>query len=203
MTLSLGPERYTIPDENGRNYDDAAAQLSSMKLVPKRQDVYDDSMPAGNVLSTDPAKDTVVPPGTEVVVKVSKGKAPITVPNVVSKDVSDAQQQLQAMGLIVAVQQQESDKPANQVISQDPPDGSGVEKGTRIILTVSSGPPLVTVPDLTNKGYGYDQANQLLQQVGLAAVKVFDFPGGQVRQQNPAAGQQVPKGTQVQLWLYP
>ena len=203
LTLSLGPERYTIPDENGRNYDDAAAQLSSMKLVPKRQDVYDDSMPAGNVLSTDPAKDTVVPPGTEVVVKVSKGKAPITVPNVVSKDGSDAQQQLQAMGLIVAVQQQESDKPANQVISQDPPDGSGVEKGARIILTVSSGPPLVTVPDLTNKGYGYDQANQLLQQVGLAAVKVFDFPGGQVRQQNPAAGQQVPKGTQVQLWLYP
>jgi beta-lactam-binding protein with PASTA domain len=42
----------------------------------------------------------------------------------------------------------------------------------------------------------------MLQQAGLVGVKVFDFPNGQVRQQNPAAGTQVPKGTQVQLWVY-
>lgn len=203
LTLSRGPERYAIPDENGRAYDEAAASLAAMKLVPKRQDVYDDTMPVGNVLSTDPPKNSVVPPGTEVVVKVSKGKAPITLPNVVGKDVNDAQHQLEGLGLIVAVQQQQSDKPANQVIGQDPPDGSGVEKGTRIILTISAGPPMVTVPDVTNKGYSFDQANQILQQAGLSGQKVFDFPGGQVRQQNPQAGQQVPSGTQVQLWLYP
>jgi serine/threonine-protein kinase len=203
LTLSLGPERYTIPDENGRAYDEAAAQLTAMRLIPKRQDVYDDTMPVGNVLSTDPAKNSVVPPGTEVVVRVSKGKAPITVPNVIGKDLNDAQHQLESMGLIVAVQRQQSDKPNNQVIGQDPPDGAGVEKNARIILTVSSGPPQVTVPDVTNKGYSFDQANQILQQAGLSAVKVFDFPGGQVRQQNPGAGSQVPGGTQVQLWLYP
>jgi eukaryotic-like serine/threonine-protein kinase len=203
LTLSLGPERYTIPDENGKAYDEAAAQLTSMRLVPKRQDVYDDTMPQGNVLSTDPPKDSVVPPGSEVVVKVSKGKAPISVPNVVGKNVDDARQQLQSMGLTVAVQQQQSDKPNDTVIAQDPPDGSGVEKGARIILTVSSGPPMVTVPDVTNKGYNFDQANQILQQAGLTGMKVFDFPGGQVRQQNPPAGTQVPSGTQVQLWLYP
>jgi serine/threonine-protein kinase len=160
-------------------------------------------MPKGNVLGTDPPKDTVVPPGTEVVVKVSKGKAPIAVPNVVGSDLSEAQKKLHDLGLTVAVQQQESDKPANQVIGQDPPDGSGVEKGARVILTVSAGPPQVAVPDLVNKGYSFDQANQLLQQAGLVANKVFDFPGGQVRQQSPSPGTQVPKGTQVQLWLYP
>jgi serine/threonine-protein kinase len=202
LTLCLGPERYTISDENGRPYDDAAAQLVSMKLVPKRVDVYDDTMPKGNVIATDPPKGTVVLPGTEVVVKVSKGKAPITVPNVVGQDLAAAQQQLQGLGLSVAVQQQQSDKPANLVLSQDPPDGSGVEKGARVILTVSSGPPLVTVPDLVNKGYSFDQANQLLQQAGLVGVKASpDFPGFQVRQQSPPAGTQVPKGAQVQLWL--
>jgi eukaryotic-like serine/threonine-protein kinase len=203
LTLSLGPERYQIPDENGVPFDDAAAQLTGMKLVPKRVDQYDDTMPKGNVLSTEPPKGTVVPPGTEIVVKVSKGKAPISVPNVVGKDLSEAQQTLQGLGLTVAVTQQQSDKPANQVIGQDPPDGSGVEKGARVILTVSSGPPMVAVPDVTNKGYNFDQANQILQQAGLSGVKVFEFPGGQVRQQNPAAGAQVPKGTQVQLWIYP
>ena len=163
----------------------------------------DDTMPAGNVLGTDPAKGTVLAPGTEVTIKVSKGKAPISVPNVIGTDLATAQQKLTDLGLQVAVQQQQSDKPANQVISQDPPEGSGLQKGDRVILTVSSGPPLVAVPDVSNQGLNFDQANQILQQAGLVAVKVFEFPGGQVRQQNPGANTQVPKGTQVQLWVYP
>jgi serine/threonine-protein kinase len=203
LTLSLGPERYTVPDENGQPYDQAVADLTQRKLVPKRVDVYDDTMPAGNVLATDPPKGSVVPPGTEITVKVSKGKAPISVPSVINSDLATAQQTLENLGLQVAVQQQQSDKPANTVLAQDPPEGSGVEKGDRVILTVSSGPPMVAVPDVSNKGYSFDQANQILQQAGLVAVKVFEFPGGQVRNQNPAAGTQVPKGSQVQLWIYP
>jgi eukaryotic-like serine/threonine-protein kinase len=204
LTLSLGPERYTIPDESGRNYDDAAADLTSKKLIPKRVDTYDDNMPAGNVLSTDPAPGTVVPPHTEVSVKVSKGKAPITVPNVIGQDAGAAQQQLKALGLNVAFQQQQSDKPNNQVINQNIPDGAGVEKGATIILTISTGPPMVAVPDLSNKGYTFDQANQLLQQVGLVGVPVTpNLPGEQVRAQNPGPGTQVPSGSQVQLWILP
>jgi serine/threonine-protein kinase len=203
LTLSMGPERYTIPDESGRAYDEAASALVQLKLVPKRVDTYDDVMPAGNVLSTDPPANTVVPPHTEVTVKVSKGKAPISVPNVVGQDANTAQAQLTGLGLKVAFTQQQSDKPANQVTGQSISDGSGAQPGDTIILTVSSGPPLVTVPDLSNKGYSLDQANQLLAQVGLTGAAVFNFPGGQVRQQNPAAGAQAQKGSQVQLWVYP
>ncbi|OLB66662.1 MAG: serine/threonine protein kinase [Actinobacteria bacterium 13_2_20CM_2_72_6] len=203
LTLSLGPERYTVPDENGQPFDQAAADLTARKLVPKREDAYDDAMPKGNVISTDPPKDTVLPPGTVVTVRVSKGKAPVSVPNVVGMDLAAAQAQLQGLGLSVAVQQQQSDKPANQVIAQDPGEGAGLEKNARIILTVSTGPPLVPVPDLANKGLTFDQANQMLQQVGLVGVKLFELPNGQVRQQNPAPGTQVPKGSQVQLWIYP
>jgi eukaryotic-like serine/threonine-protein kinase len=204
LTLSLGPERYTVADESGRAYDDAAADLSSKKLIPKRVDTYDDAMPAGNVLNTDPPPGTVVPPGTEIQVRVSKGKAPITVPNVIGQDGNAAQQQLKSLGLNVAFQQQQSDKPANQVINQSIPDGAGVEKGATIILTISSGPPMVAVPDVSNKGYTFDQANQILQQAGLAGVQAPNsVPGGQVRFQNPGAGTQVPGGTQVQLWVLP
>jgi serine/threonine-protein kinase len=203
LTLSLGPERYTIPDENGKAYDAAAAQLAAMKLVPKRADQYDDNLPAGNVLSTDPKAGTVVPPGTEVVVTVSKGKAPITIPNVVGLDATAAQAQLQGLGLTVATSPQQSDKPANQVLAQDPVDGSGAQKGQRVVLTVSSGPPMVAVPDVTNKGLNFDQANQILAQAGLTGAKVFELPGGQVRQQNPAPGTPVQKGSQVQLWILP
>jgi serine/threonine-protein kinase len=202
LTLSLGPERYKIPDENGKAFDAAASDLATIKLVPKKVDVYDDNLPAGYVVSTDPAAGTVVAPRTEIVVKVSKGKAPISVPNLVNQDVNAAEAQLQQLGLQWAVKPKQSDKPANTVIEQDPPAGSGVEKNATVILTVSTGPPLVTVPDLTNKGLSFDQANQILQQLGLVGVDVFDV-GGQVRQQNPGAGTQVQPNSQVQVWVTP
>jgi len=34
LTLSLGPERYAVPDENGKAYDDAATDLTARKLIP-------------------------------------------------------------------------------------------------------------------------------------------------------------------------
>jgi serine/threonine-protein kinase len=203
LNLSRGPERYTVPNEQGRVYSEAAATLTSEKMVPKRVDAYDNSLPAGFVLSTDPPAGTVVPPGAQITVTVSKGKAPITVPNVIGEDQATAQQQLQALGLQVAFTQQQSDKPANQVINQSIPDNAGVEKNTTIILTVSTGPPMVVVPNVSNLGYTFDQANQILQQAGLVGVQVLAIPGGQVRQQNPPAQTSVAPGTQVQLWITP
>jgi beta-lactam-binding protein with PASTA domain len=153
-------------------------------------------------VSTDPAAGTVVAPHTEITLKVSKGKAPITVPDLMNQDVNAAEAQLQQLGLQWAVKPKQSDKPANTVIGQDPPAGSGVEKNATVILTVSTGPPLVTVPNLSNQGLSLDQATQALQQLGLVAVPVFNI-GGQVRNQNPGPGTQVPPGSQVQLWVTP
>lgn len=200
ITLSLGPERHKLPDENGQPYEAAADDLATIKLVPKRVDVYSDTMPAGNVVSSDPAAGTVVSPGTEVTLKVSKGKAPVTVPAVIGMSLNDAQAQLTQLGLQVAVKQQQSDKPANQVLSQSPAPNSGATKNTTVILTVSSGPAMATVPDVSNQGLNFDQANAILQQSGLVGVPMGD-PNAQVRNQNPAAGTPVAPGTQVQLWL--
>jgi serine/threonine-protein kinase len=202
LVLSLGPERYQVPDENGKPYAAAASDLATIKVVPKRIDMYDDNQPAGNVLSTDPPAGSVVAPGAQITVNVSKGKAPITVPDVTGQDVNAAQAQLQGLGLAVAVTQKQSDKPANQVIEENPPPGSGLQKGDTVTLTVSTGPPLVTVPDLTAQGLSCDQAVQALQQQNLTGNAVFNI-GGTVHQQNPGAGTQVPAGTQVQLWCYP
>jgi len=136
-------------------------------------------------------------------VNVSRGKAPITVPKVVGSDFNTANQTLTNLGLTVAQTQKQDDAPAGQVLAQSLPPGSGAVKGASIILTVSTGPPQVQVPNVSNLGYSFDQATQILQQYGLQAVKVADFPGGQVRQQNPGPGTTVPSGTQVQLWVMP
>jgi len=204
LTLSKGPERYPIPAEAGVSFDIASAQLSAIKMVVKRVDVYDNDLASGFVISTNPKAGTVEPPGVQVTVTVSKGRAPITVPNEVNHDYNAANQELTNLGLQVAEAQKSSTTvPAGSVISQSLPEGTGVTNGTSIILTVSTGPPLGTVPQVTNLGYTFDQASKILQNAGFTAVNVFDYPGGQVRNQSPAAGTQVQEGTQVQVWMGP
>ena len=203
LTLSRGPERYTVPSDVGKPFDVVQSDLHELKMVVRRVDAYSDAYPADYVVSLNPKPGTIQPPNTTITVTVSKGKAPITVPKVVGMDFNTANQTLSNLGLTVAQTQKQSDQPAGQVIAQSLPPGSGAVTGASIILTVSAGPPQVQVPDVSNLGYSFDQAAQILQQAGLQAVKVVDFPGGQVRQQNPPPNTTVAQGTQVQLWVMP
>jgi serine/threonine-protein kinase len=186
-----------LPDESGKDADLATNDLRQLRLTVQVVQVYDDVVPAGVVSGTDPAAQTEVKPGAKVTLKVSRGRAPVTVPPLVGQQLAQAQAQLAGLGLNVSVKQQDSDKPANTVLSQDPADGSGVEKGATVTLTVSKGPPAVPVPDLSNQPA--DAARQILAQLGLQATVVG---AGTVRIQNPAAGTQVPPGTNIVLWCF-
>ena len=204
LTLSKGPERYPIGNEVGALYDAADQDLIKIHMSVRRVDAYNDDIPAGYVVSTSPVAGTIEPPNTVVTVTVSKGRAPITVPKVVGMDFNSANAQLTQLGLQVAeVQASSTTVLAGIVMKQSLTDGSGAAKGATIILTVSTGPPVVAVPDVTNQNLTFDQAASILQKAGFTAVNVFDFPGGQVRNENPVGGTMVPQGTQVQLWMGP
>ncbi len=202
LTLSLGAERYELPDENGNTYEQAYADLISLKVSVTRQDVYSDTMAAGRVISTSPAAGATVAPGETVTVAVSKGKSPHPMPDLSGKDGNAAKAQLDAMkiGLQVGFTMADSDKPANTVIDQDPAPGAGLEQGQKIILTLSKGPALVAVPNVTNAGMNCQQAATTLQQAGLGVTVNGNQGGGFVFNQNPGANQQVPPGTQVTIW---
>jgi serine/threonine-protein kinase len=197
LTLSLGPERYVLPDEGGKDATTAQSELAQLKLTVQIKQVYDDLLPAGVAVGTEPPAQTAVKPGATVVLKVSRGRAPLSVPSVLNQPLDQAQAQLKGMGLNVAVKQKDSDKPANTVLAQDPGDGTGVEAGATITLTVSKGPPAVPVPDLN--GRDAEEAKAILAQQGLQATVIG---GGKVRIQNPGAGQPVPPGTTVVLWCF-
>jgi serine/threonine-protein kinase len=204
LVLSKGPERYSIPNEVGATFAIAQADLVARKMKVLRVDTYSNDLISGLVISVNPKAGTVELPGTVVTVTVSKGRAPITVPNEIGHDYNSANTDLTNLGLVVAETQKTStSQPAGTVLAQSLPDGSGAVKGQSIILTVSSGPPLVAVPALSNLGYTIDQATQLLQQAGLVVQNVFDFPNGHVINQNPQPGTMVPQGSTVQVWLGP
>jgi eukaryotic-like serine/threonine-protein kinase len=203
LTLSRGPERYIVPNDVGKPFSAVQSDLTDVHMQVKRVDKYSDSYPTGYVVALDPKPGSSEPRNTTVTVTVSKGKAPITVPNVIGTDFNTANQQLSQLGLTVAQTQKAGTQPAGQVIAQSLPQGAGAVPGQTIILTVSLGPPQVQVPNVQQQGLNLDQATQILQQAGLQAVPVVNIPGGTVQQQNPPPGTTVPQGSQVQLWVMP
>jgi serine/threonine-protein kinase len=197
LSLSLGPERYPVPDVVGMELAAARGEIEGTKLkVKEGTGAYSDTIPQGVVISTDPKAGSPLKPGATVTVVVSKGRAPITVPDLKGKNINDARAQAQQLGLTVVEQYKDSDQPADQVIDQSPKAGTGAEKDDEIKLVVSKGPPLVAVPDVN--GQPCLQAQQTLQGQGLKARLDFN-PNGSVRVQLPPAGTPVPPQSEVVL----
>ncbi|MEU4378128.1 Stk1 family PASTA domain-containing Ser/Thr kinase [Micromonospora echinofusca] len=199
LTLSLGPERFPVPDVVGKEFELAEADLLDVKLVvAKGAARYDDNLPAGVVIDTNPKAGTEVKPGDKVTVVLSKGRAPISVPNLVGKSLGEARTILAQLGLelVEPPTYKDSDKPRDEILGQSPADGTGVERGAKVKLELSKGPPLVAVPRVID--LPCQQAKQLLESQGFPVAIQFN-PNGITRFQNPPENTQVPPGTPVTL----
>ncbi|GAB3265711.1 hypothetical protein GCM10027452_46310 [Micromonospora halotolerans] len=146
------------------------------------------------VLATDPKVGTVVKPGAKVTVVLSKGRAPVTVPNLVGKNLTEARATLGRLGLTPVETYKDSDKPKDEVLGQSPADGTGVEKGAQVKLDVSKGPAQVPVPRVVD--LPCQQAKQVLESQGFP-VNIQLNPNGVARFQNPGENTPVPPGTPV------
>jgi eukaryotic-like serine/threonine-protein kinase len=125
----------------------------------------------------------------------------VTVPNVVGKPVDQAKAELEQLDFEVTTSSENSQEPANQVISQDPPATTKADKGSRVKLTFSAGPEPVEVPNVV--GQSQTDASRALTEAGFLvnAVPVEDpqVDEGLVISQDPPAGQQVAKGSQITI----
>lgn len=197
LVISRGPQRYPLPDLVGQPFDLAKRQLEDLKVTVNRTERYDDNIPVGSVVATEPATGNEVKPGDTVTLAVSKGRSPNRVPNVRGKNRQDAERILRNAGLKVKVEEEDSDKPKDQVISQSPEDGVGVEPGVEVTITVSKGPPHVVIPDVRNQKS--EDAVKTLEGLGL---KVNVMGGGTVRMQSSQPGDQVAPGSTITLYCF-
>ena len=135
----------------------------------------------------------------------SGGRTPavdqVTVPNFVGLDSTTATQRATALGLtLTPTGQASSDHPEGQVLAQDPIEGTKVDPGSAIKITVATGPGTAAVPDLKNKND--TGALQAISDAGLTVgVRSEEFdplvPVGLVARQSPLAGSVVVSGTPV------
>ncbi|WP_432949456.1 Stk1 family PASTA domain-containing Ser/Thr kinase [Kribbella sp. CA-253562] len=199
LTVSKGPERYRVPQLKGLEEEAARRALESIKLVTGRvSNSYNETVPAGRVITFTPKFDTVMKPGNTVNLWISLGRRPISVPDMTGKPVSDASRALRKAGFVVErTNEYDAKVPAGSVVSQTPNNGTLFAKD-KVKLVVSKGPPLVEVPNVRRKGLA--DAQKILTEAGFK-VKVEQAPFhlglNLVAGQNPAAGKQAQPGTTV------
>ncbi|WP_317994361.1 PASTA domain-containing protein [Vulcanimicrobium alpinum] len=104
---------------------------------------------------------------------------------------------LAARGLVSsAVERPDVAVPAGSVIDQQPIAGTAVHRGDRVRLVVSSGPPLVTVPE--PRGRSYAEARAALARLPLASTfeaRISGAPADTVLAEDPQPGAHVKPGS--------
>jgi beta-lactam-binding protein with PASTA domain len=101
LVVSTGKPKVAVPAVSG-TYAQAAATLQAQGLAAAEEQVYSDSVGAGQVVGTVPAAGTVTTVGSTVAVEVSKGPHLVAVPDVAGQSVGAATQALQAAGFSVS-----------------------------------------------------------------------------------------------------
>ena len=203
VVLSLGPERYAVPDVRGDPLEQARVAITEANLVVGIiTEDWDPQVPAGSVALTEPAPGDELKPGTAVDIVVSKGPKPVRLANYAGSSASEVRGELEAAGLVVTQTEEFSTEYAEGlVISTSPGKGERVPVGSTVALVVSKGPPPVEVPYLIDMKR--DDAVFLLQDLGLNVdVNEPPFtPLNRVISQNPAAGTLVPAGSTVTITI--
>jgi serine/threonine-protein kinase len=211
LVVSTGPAPRVLPEIVGATVEQATADLLELGLVLEiAERAFSDEVPVDEIISwTVPdqpalaAGDTVLP-GTAVVVVVSSGPEPRTVPDVSTLPLADATAAIEAVDLVVTVSVEEFSPTvaAGSVIAQEPVGGTAIAPGTTVALVVSKGPDLVLVPPLA--GLTVQQATDLLATAGLGLGQVKGDPGGvnvlaEVGGVSIGAGATFPRGTVLDL----
>lgn len=197
LVLSKGKERYDVPELAGKPLDQAKAALSDLHLTATVTQAYDEKVPSGTVIRTDPDAGTPLKRRAPVTLVISKGRQPIPVTDWTGKPADQATADLQGKGLKVVTRQDYSETvPAGSVISQSPTDGT-LYRGDTVTLVVSQGPPLVQVPDV--RDMKASEARKILERAGFQVEQRGTRILDRVLGQSPGAGEKAPKGSVVTI----
>jgi serine/threonine-protein kinase len=135
VTVSDGPAPRTVPQLSPTmTFEQASQALAAVQLVGVQSDDlnrFSDTVPAGQIIGTDPPAGADVSRDSKVKVIFSKGPQPVPIPDVRDKSVAEATSILQAAGFpVLGV----TGSPSSQVLFTDPPPEEPHAKGTGVTL---------------------------------------------------------------------
>lgn len=198
------PQVAVVPNIMGKDIEIATQELKDAELLLKVvSEEYKEGVPEGQIILQAPARDELVPLGTEIEVIVSKAQEVAPVPDVEGLELADAQREIENVGLYVSVERNFHDQvEIGRVISQTPTSKSTLPLGQTVELLVSKGPEVirVRVPDILNEDES--TARKLIQNAGLTVGQVTTqehdtIAEGLVISQTIPAGREAEQGTSI------
>ena len=165
IVISKGTEKAIVENVKGKTYEEAAQILDNANLKVERIDQTSKTVEAGIVIDQDPAGDKEVNAGDTVKLYVSSGTGikQVEVESVIGKSEEAANSILTKAGLKVNIgYKEDSSKPTDTVLSQDPAPGEKVDEGTTVTIVVNNykkpqtATIYVNVKDLVPKSLQYN-----------------------------------------------
>lgn len=205
-------EETMVPDMAGMPLENAILALQEKALYGTIQLRYSNSLSdKGTILDQDPGPGTFVKAGSQVLLRVSKGRAVEKLDNYTGWNINELESHLKSMetvyGPLLRLKKPYirvfSEEEAGTVLEQKPEPGTELSALTDLELVVSKGSEgeLITVGDYI--GIEWRRAREIISASGLPFVFTLQRDGegrpGTVVSQNPEAESEVPVDTIRQL----
>lgn len=197
------PVYVDVPAVRNVAQDQAEESLRNegLKVTVKKE--YDDSIPSGSAIKTDPREGTQVEKDSTVTLVVSEGPANLTIPtDFAGQSEAYVRSQLEKMGLVAGSTKtvHHPSIPAGMVVDTDPAQGQQVANGSTVNLVLSDGK--VAVPQLV--GLTRDQAVAALTDKDVLLSTQIETehssqPAGTVIRQSAAAETAVAQGSTITI----
>ncbi len=143
LYIAKSGQGSVIPDFYGENYQSVSNTLESMGFVVKLIPDTTSTEAVGSVVRTDPASGSSVFPGSNVNVyyaAASESGTLFRMPNLNGMNIKEAEKIINEQGLVLSnTETVDTNAEKDLVVEQSPKDGSPVQKGDSVILTISSG----------------------------------------------------------------
>lgn len=200
MVVSKGVEMIEVPDLLGSSGQDFNETIRNARLSPGvMSEEYSETVEKGLIISLDPGPGQSVKHHSPINVVVSKGREPITVPDVQGQTSEEATTALTDLGLQVTTSEEFSTEvEKGTVISQDPAAETTLYRSDSVSLVISKGPEMTTVPNVIRMSER--EAVNAIEARGLI-VNVVRVLGALdlVATVEPGAGTSVPVGSTVTI----
>ncbi|HJQ78161.1 MAG TPA: Stk1 family PASTA domain-containing Ser/Thr kinase [Acidimicrobiia bacterium] len=157
LVVSTGPEVVVVPDVTTLSERDATAELNALDLVVRVNEEFNDEVAEGTVIRQDPEAGAEVLLGDTVLIVVSLGPAPVSVPDLTGMTEEQAEDALTEVNLVLRVsnstQPVADESQHGRVVDQIPEPETTVDQGETITVTLGEFTPppttTTTVPATT------------------------------------------------------
>lgn len=192
----------TIPDIIDEPIEDAEQTLEDLRLTVDIEEVEDDSVDSGHVISVNPRVGSSVKEGSTVRVQVSGTEEEITLQDYVDLPIEQAERLLEQLNVTVErVTRESNEKPEGTVISQTPVSGSTiVPSNTPVYLTYA----VKSQIRLSNlEGETEEEARSYFNNEGLRGRFSFEYSDtiaeGRIISQDPEPFEMLDPGSNVEV----